>query len=64
MDELIRIADGDLRRSINTLQTCRSFSSGKKLSLDDIEKISGVVPDKVIAQIYEKIFGSSGYSDI
>lgn len=48
LDELIKIADGDLRRSINTLQTCRSFAKGKKLSLDDIEKISGVVPDKVI----------------
>ena len=64
LDELIKIADGDLRRSINTLQTCRSFALGKKLSLDDIEKISGVVPDKVISQIYDKVRGSSGYSDI
>lgn len=64
LDELIKIADGDLRRSINTLQTCRSFALGKKLSLSDIEKISGVVPDKVISQIYDKVRGSSGYSDI
>jgi DNA polymerase III delta prime subunit len=49
LSELIKIADGDLRRSINTLQTCRSFAAGRTLRLEDIEKISGVVPDKVIA---------------
>lgn len=37
---------------------------GKQLSLDDIEKISGVVPDKMIEQIYDKVRGSTGYSDI
>ena len=34
------------------------------MSLNDIEKISGVVPDKVISQIYDKVKGSNGYSDI
>lgn len=34
------------------------------LTVDDIEKISGVVSDKVIASTYNKILHSSGYSDI
>ena len=34
------------------------------LTLDDIEKISGVVPDNVVADIYRKIRMSRGYSDI
>jgi CBS domain-containing protein len=48
------ITDGDLRRSINTLQTCSSFvktpgdGGSRKLTKADIEKISGIVPDSVI----------------
>jgi len=66
LDLLIEITEGDLRRSINTLQTCYSFVKGSNspLSLDDIQKVSGVVPDKVIAAIYNKIKASRGYSDI
>ena len=69
LENLIEISEGDLRRSINTLQTCRSFvksgSDGSKcLTCADIEKISGVVPDHVIAEIYQKIRNAQGYSDI
>lgn len=58
LENLIDISEGDLRRSINTLQTCRSFvqsggQSSKVLTCLDIEKISGVVPDGVIADIYK-----------
>ena len=66
LDTLIAVSEGDLRRSINTLQTCSSFVKGsdKSLTDDDITKISGVVPDSVIADIYIKIKTSKGYSDI
>ena len=58
LDLLIDISEGDLRRSINTLQTCSSFvkgQEGRKLSLEDIEQISGVVPESVISDTYTKI---------
>lgn len=51
LDALIEISEGDLRRSINTLQTCSSFikNSNVPLKMIDIEKISGVVNNKVVA---------------
>ena len=63
LDTLIEITEGDLRRSINTLQTCSSFvkGSGSALKVADIEKISGVVSDTVIKQIYDDIDKSDGY---
>ena len=66
LDTLIQVSEGDLRRSINTLQTCSSFIKGsdKSLSVNDIEKISGIVPKDVIEDIYNKIKQSKGYSDI
>ena len=42
-EALISITEGDLRRSINTLQTASSFKS-KNLTKNDIMAISGVVP--------------------
>ena len=47
LEALIEISEGDLRRSINTLQTCSSFiknEGDKLLTLEDIQKVSGVVP--------------------
>lgn len=69
LDQLIDISEGDLRRSINTLQTCRSFvqsgtDKSTALTCSDIEKISGVVPNEVISDIYLKIRSAKGYSDI
>lgn len=71
LDKLIDISEGDLRRSINTLQTCSSFvkgQAGKKLTIEDINKVSGCVPDSVIADIYEKIKaqgrGNGGHGEI
>jgi DNA polymerase III delta prime subunit len=63
LDLLIEISEGDLRRSINTLQTCYSFVKGSNiaLSMDDIQKVSGVVPDQVIASVFNKIKVSRGY---
>lgn len=47
---LVDISAGDLRRSINTLQTASSFKH-KNLTVKDIESISGVVPDEAIKKI-------------
>ena len=48
LDSLIRLTDGDLRRSINTLQTCSTFCKTAGLSQEDIESVSGIVPNKVV----------------
>lgn len=67
LNALIDVSEGDLRRSINTLQTCSSFVKGEAdsvLKCNDIERISGVVPEKVVAGIYTGIRQSKGYSDI
>lgn len=66
LDTLIDISEGDLRRSINTLQTCSSFvkNTGVCLKVADIEKISGVVSDNVIAEIYSQILSSTGYAEV
>ena len=67
IDKLIKVTDGDLRRSINTLQTCASFSKGegKSLNKEQIESISGVVPKKAIEMI-NTVVGKKGatYGDI
>ena len=44
---LVNITQGDLRRSINMLQTASAFKY-KQMTLRDIEAISGIVPDEVI----------------
>jgi DNA polymerase III delta prime subunit len=48
LDSLIKVTDGDLRRSINTLQTCSTFCKSTGLSQEDIESVSGIVPYKVV----------------
>ena len=51
IDRLIDLTEGDLRRSINTLQTCASFAKNTGLKVKDIEAISGVVPTGAILMI-------------
>ena len=51
IDSLIKVTEGDLRRSINTLQTCSSFGKDRKLTVADIESISGIVPKKIIVKV-------------
>lgn len=60
---LVDITSGDLRRSINTLQTASTFKH-QSLSEKDIFAISGVVPEEVIARSYKVISTSEGFSDI
>lgn len=65
LDSLIKVTDGDLRRSINTLQTCSTFAKTAGLSVDDIESVSGIVPHSVVTaanQIVSK--PDATYSDI
>jgi len=47
---LVDISSGDLRRSINTLQTASAFKH-KALTVKDIESISGVVSDEVVKKV-------------
>ena len=65
LQRLIQVTEGDLRRSINTLQTCSSFGKDKVLSVADIDLISGVVPAQVVLKV-DSVIGANGvsYSDI
>jgi len=49
-NSLIDISQGDLRRSINMLQTASAFKA-KNLTAKDIESISGVIPNDVVSKI-------------
>ena len=62
---MIEVTDGDLRRSINTLQTCSSFGKDRALTAKDIESISGVVPNDVVSRV-DTIVTTNGvtYSEI
>ena len=51
LDALIKITDGDLRKSIMMLQTASKFSQGK-LTANDINQVSGQIPPDIIVQIY------------
>lgn len=65
LDSLIKVTYGDLRRSINTLQTCSTFSKGTGLSEGDIESVSGVVPRKIVLHT-DSVVSTRGttYNDI
>ena len=65
LDKLIEVTEGDLRRSINTLQTCSSFGKHKELTSADIEAISGSIPMTVVLKV-DKVVSQQGvtYSDI
>ena len=52
IDKLIAVTEGDLRRSINTLQTCASFGKDRELTVTDIESISGVIPKKTVVDVH------------
>jgi len=51
IERLIQITEGDLRRSINTLQTCATFARERGISTDDIVSISGVVPENAVTKV-------------
>ena len=65
IDRLISISEGDLRRSINMLQTCSSFTRETGLSEADIDSVSGLVPPRAI-QMITTVVGTRGatYADI
>jgi DNA polymerase III delta prime subunit len=65
IDKLIKITEGDLRRSINTLQTCASFKSDDGLSIAQVDSISGVVPKKAVIMV-DTVLSTRGatYADI
>lgn len=65
IDRLIELTEGDLRRSINTLQTCASFARDRELTIADIESISGVVPRKIILKCHMMLSTKGiSYSDV
>jgi DNA polymerase III delta prime subunit len=62
-EALVDISAGDLRRSINTLQTASSFRL-HQLTTRDIESISGVIPDEVIKRIDRVVCSTDGFSEV
>ena len=65
IDKLIHVTEGDLRRSINTLQTCASFKNEEGLTEAQVDSISGVIPKKAIIMI-DTVLSTRGatYADI
>lgn len=59
------MTEGDLRRSINTLQTCASFTDENGLTEVQLDSISGVVPKKAVMMI-DTVLSTRGatYADI
>jgi len=60
---LVEISAGDLRRSINTLQTASSFKN-IKLTVKDVQSISGVVSDDAIRKIEKVVTNTDGFSEV
>jgi DNA polymerase III delta prime subunit len=60
---LVEISAGDLRRSINTLQTASAFKH-KNLTVKDIESMSGIVPEEAVKKIDKIITSTDGFGDI
>ena len=65
IDKLIDLTEGDLRRSINTLQTCASYTKETGLGVAELNAVSGIVPNKAILMI-STVVGTRGatYADI
>jgi len=53
IEYIINITDGDLRRSINLLQSVSQFS-GDKISKQIVNDICGIIPDEEIANLFVK----------
>ncbi|CDW71234.1 rfc2p [Stylonychia lemnae] len=60
---LVDISAGDLRRSINTLQTASTFKQNN-ITKRDIESISGIVPHEFIIKVEQIISNTDGFSDV
>ena len=60
---LVDISGGDLRRSINTLQTASSFKHNN-LTVKDVMAISGVVPEDVIRKIDKVLQTTEGFGEV
>ena len=61
-DALIESSEGDLRRSINSLQTA-SAANDKKLTADGVYQISGIVPNDYIKNILRVLLDSKDASE-
>jgi replication factor C subunit 2/4 len=56
LKSIVDISDGDLRRAITTMQSCFRLKCGlgdTKITLDDIQEMSGLIPIKFIHQFLE-----------
>lgn len=53
LDELYKISNGDMRKGITYLQSTYNLY-GNTLSVDKIQYIAGIVPDDLIAQLFDK----------
>eukprot|EP00826_Nyctotherus_ovalis_P047114 TRINITY_DN5377_c0_g2_i1.p2 TRINITY_DN5377_c0_g2~~TRINITY_DN5377_c0_g2_i1.p2 ORF type:complete len:207 (-),score=82.10 TRINITY_DN5377_c0_g2_i1:63-683(-) len=56
--KLIRLSEGDMRKSITALQ-CAARGKSKAVSEEKIESVMGVVPEEVIKEIVENSRGKS-----
>lgn len=64
-ERLVEISQGDLRRSINMLQTASAFKE-KSLSVQVVDSISGVIPADTVTRIDRVLSAQSDapFSDV
>jgi len=65
LEEIIRVACGDLRRAINILQSSKMIASeGRAISSQDIYEVASIVPPEIIQRfIYTCLQANSTFAD-
>lgn len=53
LQELVNISDGDLRKAITLLQSAYRLKGENNITLDDIGEIAGIVPRKLLIELFE-----------
>ncbi|KAK2719598.1 replication factor C subunit 4-like [Artemia franciscana] len=53
LESLVDIAEGDMRRTITFLQSVSTLKTGDKVSVEDIDEITGRIPERHINRLFE-----------
>jgi replication factor C subunit 2/4 len=55
LDEILKVAGGDMRRAVTVLQSAHSLSSAGPLSNDDFRDLAGLPPENVVDSIWSNL---------
>ncbi|XP_046852527.1 replication factor C subunit 4-like [Xenia sp. Carnegie-2017] len=59
IEKLVKVSDGDMRKAITYLQSASRLKGSEEITKQDIVEISGIVPDKVIDDIFHSASSNS-----